>query len=290
MPDPVKSPAAVVREQADLRLLKGEVRGLNRRVQEILDRADRDVLAEYHELGKRLKAIKDSDAVKHGEWLPLLEELGIPTQRASEAMTVATLWWRFGTEAKGLKDFLRLAAGFKGKPTQQTITPGDETKLPPGGNLPGPSAGPVESGDAAASPGPADVGDACEELPPGAIVDPDGNILPPSVQDALEASPGAEKVLEHLRAAKKEARAFAETPAGAYVDARFIGNRIAAAALQFNNRVLTPKNTFRCDGHKGHGCTGNESCAKCKGKGYIPKPLKGDIGPKPKPKYHGRRR
>ncbi len=157
-----------------------------------------------------------------------------------------------------------------------------------------PAAGqPVETGTPVTAPetGPAaGSGDAAEELPPGAILDPDGRILPAWIKEALEGAPGAEKARVLLREAKKEIKAFAETPAGVYLDTRFLANRIAAVSHQMTNRVLSEKNTFACDGDKGLGCTGAADCPKCAGKLAIPKPMLGDLGPKPKKKWYGKRR
>src|SRR5262245_25222759 len=107
------NPAAYVRQQADLRLLKQEAKALNQEI-------DRKTVSGYRDLGKRLAALKE--AVKHGEWEPLLKELGISSQRASEAVTVSEWFWRFGEQARNVTHLLELVAAEKGTSRQGKFT------------------------------------------------------------------------------------------------------------------------------------------------------------------------
>ncbi len=196
---------------------------------------------------------------------------------------------------RGLKEGCKACIEFR-REKASLFAPNEEAPPSGGGTAPAPGQSgtkPSPNGGEKSPeglPGAGSVGDACEQLPPGAIVDPEGHILPPGVADALAGAPGAEKARELLREAVKEIRAFAETPAGVYVDAKHITTRIAAAVRQMNCHILKEGNTFRCDGATGHGCPGNGSCSKCRGRLYIPKPLVGDQGPKPKKPYGGPRR
>ncbi len=262
---------SIIRQQADLRLLKQEASGINKRI----THQDRGTLIEYRELGLRLISIKA--AVQHGEYLDVLKDLGIPQPRASKAVTVAVFWTKV-CERDSLAAFLKAKQENLFEQSDEDEKPEEiqATQEPDG--QPGAQEDPEEESPGAGSDGRApDLGDAAESAPEGTTYDPEGNPLPQTAQDAFQQAEVVQAVISDARSLAKRINGLPGLPgrAGQYVPAQTCVKILRAVWRMLDNHTLRPGNAYACDGYQGHGCAG-EGCSKCKGLGMVPKPLFGE--------------
>lgn len=271
MPEPTKSPAAVVRQHADLRILGGEVEGLARRISQ----HRRNALAEINELGVRL--IRAKKMLSHGDYGPWCKDRGISTQDSSDAVRVAMNWSKVperGSLVKFLKACNESLLVRTAEEDEADISAGADAIVEPETEA---EAEPAES---AAPIPPPDIGDAYEGPLPESLLDAEGDPLPPSAKTAFEDKSIEGWIEKYGRPAFDALKALRTAPSTVHTNLDALIKKQSA----ISRMLKSSKPSHRCYQCKGLGCE------KCKNTGWMSKAVWSEQFPKAvKKPFFGRR-
>lgn len=257
-------PSVIVRQHASVRVAEQEAVALWKN----FIRSERRQLNDYYEIGLRLLPIRV--ARKGNEWLAWLKEIGIPQQRASEAIRIAENW-KWITGAGSIREALKSIAEnvFTSDENKletdeiQTAPENEASKTEPEIDVSGNSTAPENEP-------PPDVGDAAELPVSDVLWGADGEPLPPSAKAAVE-DKTLDKWLEDSRDLYQRLAKLPESPSGTFVKPTELKKRLSGIAKSVKAQRPDPKRMFRCPHCKGKGCE------TCRSNGWIPFTIWSDL-------------
>jgi hypothetical protein len=258
IPDDRNKPAAIVRSTSSVRVLKQEVVALNKRIVA----ADRSQLIEHRELGDRLRKLKAD--TKHGEWETLLAELGVPSQRASEATTISAFWDRV-PEHGSVDAFLKAKRANLYLAQEEPKDLPQDPKSPESGDLENANGSPTETceSESSSAGGPDPTGDAAEDVPTTALTDVDGLVLPEKARPAWECTAIERFIETRLRPLYDHFGELKDKPGTVHTDLKALRTKLHALA----NMLRSSKPAHRCRHCNGAGCK------VCKAIGVVSKAI-----------------
>jgi hypothetical protein len=250
--------SAIVRSAADVRVLSQELKSLF----DQLRKQERTRLQTAYEIGIRLIQVKG--LVKHGEYLPTLDKIGIPQQRASECVRVAEFWGKV-PDSGTLEEFLKACnetklcsekpqpPAFISTDADASEDADDEPETPKAGKGTAPKPTPAEAPTAEAEP------------PKPVVTDAAGVPVPAHVLPAFDAAKAITATCRQIDDVVKTAQELAKAPGGRLI--RF--DSVKQQLLDAKGNLWANRPTHVCPY-----CHAKEkSCECCKGDGWVARHL-----------------
>jgi hypothetical protein len=265
------NPAAIVREAAGVRIAEQEAVAMWNN----LNRDELRRLDTYREWGLRLIPIHN--AKKGQGWDAWLKDKGIPKERASEAIRIAEGWKTCG-RCTSKRDALKCLRENIFTHDSESSNRDPEIQAEVEKRIADDERHQTVPSLEATPPDP--TGDAAEDVPPTALTDVDGLVLPEKARAAWECTAIEEFIEKVLRPTYAAITSLEGKPGTVHTNIKGIRTRLHAAA----NMLRSSKLAHRCKE-----CGGN-GCKTCKQIGAVSKAIWSELRKREKARDWNRRK